>query len=1430
MTGRLLRATLALAAAGGIAATVALAQGTEEEETTRLERFLESSLSTPERQVRIRGIDGVLSSTVRIAEVTFSDPQGSWIEIENVTVTWNRLALFRRIVDIDRLEAETVRVLRRPAPGEAEAAAGGEFSLPVSVRVDALSLPDIVVSEPVIGTSAVLSAQGSANIESNVIAASLAVTRNDSPGGMLTADLRLDPNANELTAELDLAEPQGGIVATLLNLPGRPAIGLSLDGEGPLSDWSGRLSLESDGSPILGGDIRVAAADGGHRLVADVTGRLGTFAPAEYASLLQGESRLGLDALLREGGGLDVARADLTTPGLSASAQGRLTADYVPEAGEVRLDIGAQGATTIPFLPGEPTVGRLQLAASLEPGGTAPWTLSLDGADVRTAYGSVASLQASGTGQVTDIANPAGRSATFRLNASLGGVAPADPAVAEALGDDLTLTAQGSWRSGQPVDIAAFDLVLDGATAGFAGTATAAALDGRYTLSATDLSRFSGLAGRDLAGSARIAGTGTVRPAGGLFGLNLEGEASNLDLGIAALDPLVAGTVTLTGGIARGEDGKLTFQTFTVASGAGTATLTGTVADPALDLTVDARVADLATLSDRASGAAALSARVTGTTEAPSVDATLTGESVVLMGRRLADPRATFRGVVAGPQTNGAATLSGNLDGVAIDGAATLAAAQNGARRIENLRVTAGSTRIAGDLLLAASGEVTGSLSVDSPDIAQVAPLLLVDARGAVRLAVDLSAEGGRQSARFEGTMRNVTYETARIGSADISGSAEDLFGVPLIDARFSARDVVAGGTEIRTLSGTARREGNATAIEADAALADGSARLRARLEPQGEALAIRLDAFSFEGAGLQAMLAAPTTVLVQDGGARFDQATLRVGGGSLRIDGRADGRQMALTVAIQSLPAALANGFVSDLGAEGAISGTVTVAGTPAAPVATFEANWQSAALAATRNAGLGPLAVTADGRFADGALALRSRIAGAGGIELAVAGSVDVAAGNRLDLSVTGSAPLALANQQLADRGAQLSGTLAVDVAVRGTAAAPEITGSIRTAGAGFVDPDTGIVLRNLSLDAALTGNQITIRQLTAQSGPAGTLTASGSVGIAAGSGFPVDISATMRNVRYVDENLVVATFDADLTVTGTVAAGPTVGGTVRVARAEITVPEKLPAGSVAIDVIHLYAPPPVEATLERAQRVQGTSSGSPGGGMNLDLTIDAPARIFVRGRGLDAELGGRLRVVGPMSALRTDGAFTLRRGRFDIFTQRLTFDRGTLTFAGDFDPMLDFTATTQAGEVAVTISVTGVASDPEVQFSSVPELPEDEVLAYVLFGRGVDQLSPFQLARLAAAAAQFAGSGGPGILDRLRSATGLDDLDVVTDAQGGVALRAGRYIGENLYFGVEQGTTSESSRATVDLEITDEIKARAQVGAEGNSKIGIYYEREY
>ncbi|MGB3554634.1 MAG: translocation/assembly module TamB domain-containing protein, partial [Jannaschia sp.] len=224
-----------------------------------------------------------------------------------------------------------------------------------------------------------------------------------------------------------------------------------------------------------------------------------------------------------------------------------------------------------------------------------------------------------------------------------------------------------------------------------------------------------------------------------------------------------------------------------------------------------------------------------------------------------------------------------------------------------------------------------------------------------------------------------------------------------------------------------------------------------------------------------------------------------------------------------------------------------------------------------------------------------------------------------------------------------------------------------------------------------------------------------------------------------------------------------------------------------------------------------------------------VNAPGRIFVRGRGLDAELGGSLRLTGTTSDPVTAGAFQLVRGRLDILEQRFDLDEGEISFQGDLTPYIRLVAITETDGLTASITVEGPADDIDITFGSSSNIPQEEILAQIFFGRDLSQLSPLQAIQLANSIAVLSGRGSSGLLDRLRGGAGLDDLDITTDGEGNTAVRAGKYLSDNVYTDVQVDQDGDAS-ISLNLDLTPDVTIRGSTGAKGNSTLGIFYERDY
>src|SRR5690606_630889 len=89
-----------------------------EEQKDWLTSFVQDRLSTPERQIRLSNIDGVLGSDVSIREITISDAEGVWLRVNNASLNWNQAALFTGRLEVNSLRADSIEYIRNAIPVE----------------------------------------------------------------------------------------------------------------------------------------------------------------------------------------------------------------------------------------------------------------------------------------------------------------------------------------------------------------------------------------------------------------------------------------------------------------------------------------------------------------------------------------------------------------------------------------------------------------------------------------------------------------------------------------------------------------------------------------------------------------------------------------------------------------------------------------------------------------------------------------------------------------------------------------------------------------------------------------------------------------------------------------------------------------------------------------------------------------------------------------------------------------------------------------------------------------------------------------------------------------------------------------------------------------------------------------------------------------
>lgn len=536
-----------------------------------------------------------------------------------------------------------------------------------------------------------------------------------------------------------------------------------------------------------------------------------------------------------------------------------------------------------------------------------------------------------------------------------------------------------------------------------------------------------------------------------------------------------------------------------------------------------------------------------------------------------------------------------------------------------------------------------------------------------------------------------------------------------------------------------------------------------------------------------------------------------------------------------------LVNVFTPGLLASGTLEAQARLQGSPSSPSGSIRVDVNALRFADDAAAGLPALEMHGRAQLADDTAKLDATLSAGSGSQVTASGTVPLNSNGVLDLKIGGKLDVGLANPLLEARGLRAAGALTMDATVIGSSSAPQVHGGITLAEGSLRDYVRGVNLSNIQAQIEGSDGGLQIKSFTATA-------VSGSVGMTGTFGvlqhdMPVDLRITAKNAQPIASSIITANLDADLHVSGTALQRLDVAGTIHVGRATIGIPDSLPPDVVVLDVRRRgQSAPPASGS----KRVVG-----------FDVAIQAPQQILVQGRGLDAELGGEIKIGGTSKEPLVSGGFDLQRGSFTIAGNKLSFTQGRVGFDGEglrkkIDPTLDFTAQTTVTDTTVTLRITGVADAPRFEFTSNPTLPQDEIMARLLFGESAAQLTALQVAEIGAALATLSGVGSSGSnpLVKLQKSLGLDRLTVgantTTTATGapetsGAAIAAGRYVSKRVYVEAKQ-TTAGTSQVQVDVDLTKHLKLQTRLGNgtaaiqgttpenDPGSSVGISYQFEY
>jgi translocation and assembly module TamB len=1446
-------------------------------------------ISDPDTRVGIEGLGGNAPFGFSAKRVTLADAGGIWLAVEDVHLAiapGALLGLSLHVRDLIGAKLEFYRTPDIPSHGEPEPWSEKLRMprLPLPITIDHFTIERIVFGEQMLGEKITATIRGEAVSHGDTAAAELHLHRTDGIAGEFDLSARQSGAAPDLRLRLAAREPSGVLLGHLLGRDDRPPLSVSLAGDGPLSDWHGRLDASSGSLATAAADIALAL---GHEGTLTLTGTaaVAKLLPPELAALTGDSVPVQARATLRQDGALAI---EALTVGLRG---GRLTADAVvgrPDRaieGHVAIDRADLAAASA--LVGAPVRGTAALRATVSGSEEQPQVRIEASGD---ALGVGALNAAQGRAQVTvawsprTTDQPADPAAHLLIAADgeLHGMALPD-GVPRALGRDLRWSlSAGATPDFSRVELT--DIAAHGAGIDVAGSGTVAeggsAINGKMRVSIAELGAFSGLVGQKIGGQLVLDVTAATRAAAGLRA-KIAGSLANLDTGVPVVDALAGRWVAIAGSAERDRSGVISLDRLTLTGDAATIGASGRFEPGSATLTgkLDADISDLrraaASLGLPVAGRIAAAVTVEGPVAHPRLQARLDGRALqagtaaldqLLLDAKIADamrPRAAIEGSFRGAGLNGSLSLNADAsDAKEIAIRDVLLKAEGG--------VVNADLRLDRRTLLA-----RGKISARVPNLSPWSRMAGLPLAGRLDATAALDVHAG-QGIELKMIGEHLAHGAGgtriALGHVDIAARLDDVLGTPYGKTRATLADIgfAGGGLSNATVTLDSAKPGH-FAFRADAKgeivekltlAAEGTG----EFAPRSGALELRVARLDGALGSDRLRLNRPLTIARHGDDVALSGLAASIGSGQITGDAARRGNALSLRLAARDLPVAAIGRLAGYPRAGGAITFDAAVDGTLAAPHGRFALSGRSLSmtrapsLAASRRERLPALALDLAGSWNGSDIDLNGRVAGTKGDALSLTGSAPlvldpqtlmptVPARGKLALRLQGGGDIANLADLLPLGEDRVSGRFALDGAVGGTVTSPAASGRLTVTGGRYENFATGAVLNDVRLDIAGDRDRLTIREFSARDSAKGRLAAQGGIVLGdstpeRGGGPVANISVMLDDFRILGRDLAVAAASGNVAVSGPIAA-PHIMARLTTDQGEVNLPASLPPEVTRLDVVEING--------NRGGRSGRVDSGKTATALpaTLDIRVGVPGRIFVRGRGLDSEWRGQLAIDGTSDAPQITGSLRAIRGTFDVLGKTFRVTRGEIGFGGGavIDPVLDITAEVAAADITAQILLKGPVSAPKLTMTSSPVVPQDEILARVLFGRGLGQITTAEGLQVAATAASLAG-GGFDVLDKVRGRLGLDRLGfgsaanalngLITgnantktttgSAASGAALSAGKYVADGVYLGAQQGLTAGSSKAVVEIEVLPRVTVQGDVSQSGGSGIGLNYKYDY
>ncbi len=414
----------------------------------------------------------------------------------------------------------------------------------------------------------------------------------------------------------------------------------------------------------------------------------------------------------------------------------------------------------------------------------------------------------------------------------------------------------------------------------------------------------------------------------------------------------------------------------------------------------------------------------------------------------------------------------------------------------------------------------------------------------------------------------------------------------------------------------------------------------------------------------------------------------------------------------------------------------------------------------------------------------------------------------------------------------GVDIDGKIDVTVRVRGDWKAPQVTGNLGLKEASVSVKRPSLTYENVSADIRLIPGKIIIESVSIAGDKEGSLKCAGDILLSG-------LKATDFNVRLNGEDFFIpfhpairARVQPDILLSGSMDA-PKLTGTITIPESRLNLDRFVEQGPADIQVKG-------RETDDRG-KIQLTDTASRESTLlqplSADLNVVIPKNAWLKGQGLDAEIGGTINIrKEPQKSFILLGPLKTIRGNYTFQGKLFKFRKGTVSFLGleEPNPNLDFEAAARIRRVDIIIRIGGTARDIRLTLDSSPSMEQTDIVSYIMFGKPANSLNDRDSANVERAALNLTGQVAASELKRILG----DDffLDMITyeagdDEKSRGAVAVGKYVTPDVFVKYRQGLSSDQpSEVEASYEVNKNISIQTNVGNEKTTGIDLFWEFDF